>query len=56
MKAILEVMSKKEIISTHWAEKPYNSLIKKGIVIHEKRFDDSVKRGEIFSLLDQIIK
>lgn len=38
----------------HWAEKHYNSLIAKGLVINEKRYDDSLKRGELFALLDQI--
>lgn len=38
----------------HWAEKSYQSLISKGIVINERRFDDGIKRGEIFALLDQL--
>lgn len=40
----------------HWAEKPYQSLLKKGIHIHEKRFNDQITRGEVFALLDRIIK
>ena len=40
----------------HWAEKHYNSLIAKGIIINEKRFDDPITRGEVFALLDQIVK
>lgn len=40
----------------HWAEENYNSLIKKGVIIHEKRFDDKITRGEVFALLDRIVK
>ena len=42
--------------NTHWAEPYYNSLLKKGVNISEKRFDDPVTRGEIFALLDRIVK
>lgn len=40
----------------HWAEKTFQSLLSKGIVIHEKRFDDLITRGEVFALLDRVIK
>lgn len=40
----------------HWAQKFYDSLIKKGITINETRFDDKITRGEVFTLLDQIVK
>lgn len=40
----------------HWAEKHYESLNKKGVEIHEKRFDDNITRGEVFALLDRIVK
>lgn len=40
----------------HWAQKFYDSLRKKGIVIHEERFDDKITRGEVFALLDQVVK
>lgn len=49
-------MSFGEIEKEHWAEKHYNSLNNKGIVIHEKRFDDAITRGELFALLDRIIE
>lgn len=39
----------------HWAEKHYNSLNQKGIKIDEKRFDDTVTRGELFALLDRMV-
>lgn len=39
----------------HWAEKYYESLRKKGIKIHEKRFDDKITRGEVFALLDRVV-
>lgn len=40
----------------HWAEKHYKSLNQKGVIIHEKRFDDNITRGEVFALLDRIVK
>ena len=40
----------------HWAEKHFDSLNNKGIVIHEKRFDANITRGEVFALLDRIVK
>lgn len=36
----------------HWAEDSYNYLSQR-IVIHEKRFDDKITRGETFALLAQ---
>lgn len=36
----------------HWAEDPYTYLADR-IVIHEKRFDDKISRGETFALLAQ---
>ena len=39
----------------HWAEKSFKSLNDKGIEIHEKRFDDTITRGEVFSLLDRVV-
>jgi len=44
----------KDVKPVHWAEKHYKSLLGKGMVINERRFGDSVKRGELFALLDQI--
>lgn len=40
----------------HWAEKYFEELKKKGIEIHEKRFDDPITRGELFSLLCRILE
>ena len=40
----------------HWAQEHYDNLVKKGIVIHETRFDDAITRGEVFALMDRIIK
>lgn len=45
-----------EVLMPHWAEASYESLLRKGIVIHDKRFDDNMTRGEIFALLDRIVK
>lgn len=42
--------------AAHWAQKHYESLIKKGMTISETRFDDKITRGEVFALLDQIVK
>jgi cell wall-associated NlpC family hydrolase len=39
----------------HWAKKHRDSLIKRGLVIHEERYNDPITRGEIFALLDQVI-
>lgn len=40
----------------HWAEKYKVSLQSKGIIINDDRFDDFMKRGEVFALLDRIVK
>jgi hypothetical protein len=37
----------------HWALKHYNALITQGYIIHDKRFDDPITRGEVFALLAQ---
>lgn len=38
----------------HWAEDPYNYL-KERIVVHEKRFNEPITRGEVFALLAQVV-
>ena len=38
----------------HWAKKHKDSLARKGIVIHEERFDEPITRGELFALLDRL--
>lgn len=40
----------------HWAQEHYDNLIKKGVVINETRFDDAITRGEVFALMDRIVK
>ena len=40
----------------HWAQKYYDSLIAKGVKIEATRFDDPITRGEVFALLDRIVK
>lgn len=40
----------------HWAEKHFNNLIKNGIKINDKRFDDAMTRGEVFALLDRVLE
>lgn len=40
----------------HWAQAKYDSLITKGLTIHDTRFDDPITRGEVFALLDQFVE
>ena len=40
----------------HWAQQYYDSLLAKGVRIDETRFDDPITRGEVFALLDRIVK
>ena len=40
----------------HWAQKHYDSLIAKGVEIEDTRFDDLITRGDVFALLDRIVK
>ena len=42
--------------TTHFAENDFKELNEKGIVVHEKRFDDKITRGEVFTLLNQAVK
>lgn len=37
----------------HWANENYLSLNNKGIKVHQKRFEDNIKRGEVMALLDR---
>lgn len=37
----------------HWAEAYFEALKKLGVVIHEKRFDDSITRGEVMALVSR---
>lgn len=39
----------------HWAQPYFDSLLERGITINEKRFDDPVTRGEMFTLLSRIV-
>ena len=48
-------VNKMENQKEHWAEKSFKNLNEKGIEIHEKRFDDTITRGEVFSLLDRVV-
>lgn len=45
----------KPINEHHWADDDYSYLKKCGLVLHEKRFDDTITRGECFSILAQIV-
>ncbi len=44
----------KPVDKKHWAEVHYDNLKKKGIEVHEQRFDDNITRGEVFAILDRI--
>jgi len=47
----------KDIIKEpHWAEKHKSSLAAKGIVVNDERYNDFMTRGEVFALLDRIVK
>ncbi len=54
--SIAQAFGKVEVEKDHWAQEHYDSLIKKGLVINHKRFDDKITRGEVFALLDRIVK
>ena len=45
-----------ELAKEHWAQQYYDSLIAKGVRIDDTRFDDPITRGEVFALLDRIVK
>lgn len=49
----IEYLRNKEKI--HWAEKHFDSLNRKGIIIDEKRYNDTITRGELFAMLDRMI-
>lgn len=39
----------------HWAEAYFEALQKRGITIHEKRFDDCITRGETMALVSRAL-
>lgn len=41
------------LLKEHWAERHFINLNKKGIKIHDRRFDEPITRGEVFALLDK---
>lgn len=43
-------------LKPHWAEEHKISLESKGVKINDTRYDDFMTRGEVFALLDRIIK
>lgn len=43
-------------LKPHWAEEHKLSLESKGIAINDTRYDDFITRGEVFALLDRIVK
>jgi murein DD-endopeptidase MepM/ murein hydrolase activator NlpD len=43
-------------IKPHWAEEHKLSLESKGVEIKDTRYDDFMTRGEVFALLDRIVK
>lgn len=51
---IFEFLNMKEY--EHWAEKYKQSLEVKGIKINDTRYDEPMTRGEVFAILDRIVK
>ena len=49
-----DVINLEEEKNEHWAEKHFQSLNAKGILVSEKRFDDKITRGEVLALLDRL--
>lgn len=56
MLGVAQIRLKSMNSNPHWAQSSYDYLISRGIIIHEARFDDKVTRGEIFSLLAQLVQ
>lgn len=52
----MKATKEEERMEEHWAEKSYESLNRKGIEVHDKRFDDYMTRGEVLALLDRIVE
>jgi C1A family cysteine protease len=48
---VYEYWSITDKIMPHWAEKYFYYLNKEGIIIHDKRFDEPITRGEVMALL-----
>lgn len=42
--------------NTHWAEESFQKVVKSGIIVNERRFDEPLTRGEYFVLEAQKIK
>lgn len=55
-KGAVKVIDKIEVKKEHWAEKSFGRLRDKGIDIHDKRFDEPMTRGEVFTLLDRVLE
>ena len=51
-----EVKAAFKVEGKHWADKPYNYLRENWLGSLEKRYDDTMTRAEVFSLLARILK
>ena len=51
---VIRMVEEKEAI--HWAEEYYQRLIKNGVKLDERRFDDNITRGEAFALLSKTME
>lgn len=40
----------------HWCDDIFSNLIKHGLKIHDKRFDDKITRAETFAVLNQLLE
>lgn len=45
-----------ESINKHWAENDYRELNESGLKIHDRRFNDTITRGEVISLFNRLFK
>jgi hypothetical protein len=59
----IDCVTKKEFVTDinvahkkHWAEQYFTELNSKGLIIHEKRFDDKMTRGEVFKMIALAIR
>jgi hypothetical protein len=43
-------------IPDHWAEPIFESLLQKGVALDERRFDDTITRGEAFALILKVLQ
>lgn len=45
-----------ETVEKHWAEDSFQEILNSNIVVNERRFDDTLRRGEFFVVIAQLLK